>query len=476
MLYSPEVPLGAVPPRNFPPAHSPLKFAAAAAAHAAAAALVAPRLGDAVAAAAAGTGNPAGGASARLLGDLAAFAVLVAATFACVSSVYLGRRHPFGSRYGGAGEFRKLLAALPLVHFGFARATFDARNPGSYALGMFLGSHVVFLDNFALLQSFGCKVVLFPSGWKTFTLAEALFGAAGGSVAVSSAVYLGTLQYSHDVWLQTLLTYALVFVGLRLAAWCLGSSYAFHSHHYFNSLLALPLTRFHGTLPALMQGVVVGSFVEGVACWGMDPIFHDPLSRGVDFGVLFWTGCLPMVSTAAWRELQYDLRYVCREAEAIARALPRGAADHAAAAGMPALAALGDAVYARAEGLDADLKHDRDGATAAAGSKDGQNKSSSRRPQLEAFVAKLKDGDRIALLAFGETVTFGLAAGARDLSQQLPAGQRGCVTYDGDDSPSDLAAALQRRLRAHRKQLTEGERDQLLVYKRSLVTSLVGTV
>ena len=129
--------------------------------------------------------------------------------------------------------------------------------------------------------------MLFPGGWLTFTLRETIFGLALFAVGSSTVIYLGFMQWSNDTIVATMADYGVTVSALTVARYVFFGvdRYAFHSHHYFNSLLCLPLTRFEGALPALLQGAVVGSFIEGVSCWGMDPIFHDPLSKGVEFGV-----------------------------------------------------------------------------------------------------------------------------------------------------------------------------------------------
>ena len=89
------------------------------------------------------------------LAQYAGFLLLCAAAYAVVSRVYLERPSPFGSRYGDTREFLKLVATLPPIYVAFSSVAFPSAPPELYAAGLWVGTHVVFLDNFALLQSFG---------------------------------------------------------------------------------------------------------------------------------------------------------------------------------------------------------------------------------------------------------------------------------------------------------------------------------
>ena len=89
------------------------------------------------------------------LAQYAGFLLLCVAAYGVVSRVYLERPSPFGSRYGDTREFLKLVATLPPIYVAFSSVAFPSASPELYAAGLWVGTHVVFLDNFALLQSFG---------------------------------------------------------------------------------------------------------------------------------------------------------------------------------------------------------------------------------------------------------------------------------------------------------------------------------
>ena len=46
-------------------------------------------------------------------------------------------------------------------------------------------------------------------------------------------------------------------------------------HHYFTAALLVPLTRFPGRVSAVWQGLLVGFHLQGVAVFGIEPLF-DP--------------------------------------------------------------------------------------------------------------------------------------------------------------------------------------------------------
>lgn len=57
---------------------------------------------------------------------------------------------------------------------------------------------------------------------------------------------------------------------------------SFHLHHYQLSLLLLPLVRFQTRFCVMCSGVLLGMFVNGVACYGFDStwVLFDPQHPG----------------------------------------------------------------------------------------------------------------------------------------------------------------------------------------------------
>lgn len=96
-------------------------------------------------------------------------------------------------------------------------------------------------------------------------------------------VYISTLYF------LTSLTFRLRRYGI-VAAVCATITFlamyanglSFHLHHYQLSLLLLPLVRFQTRFCVLCSGVLLGMFVNGVACYGFDStwVLFDPQHPG----------------------------------------------------------------------------------------------------------------------------------------------------------------------------------------------------
>lgn len=69
--------------------------------------------------------------------------------------------------------------------------------------------------------------------------------------------------------------YAATLLGLGLTATLLKPTHAMHLHHYWTAALLVPLTRFPGRVSAVWQGLLVGFHLQGVAVFGIEPLF-DP--------------------------------------------------------------------------------------------------------------------------------------------------------------------------------------------------------
>ena len=245
--------------------------------------------------------------------------------------------------------------------------------------------------------------------------------------------------------------------------------------------------------------------------------------------MLFWTSLLPVLSKgrANWVACLRDLQYLCRVAEEEAARRGAGQEDGGGVGDVlsDVLCELGSTPVARAAAIAADLASSCDnggggggggggsgsgggglggtppllgklvgssgrsasvkaetgaGAGAGTGAGAGAEAEAERRPDLVAIAAAIQRGDRLSLLAFGETVSFGIAAGARDLEQiaaSSAADEGGipveCLRFAGVEDTGAFAAGLQMRLRAARARLTPGEEEQLLVYKRAIVNATV---
>eukprot|EP00808_Paulinella_micropora_P018995 g8054.t1 len=222
---------------------------------------------------------------------------LVVSGYLYVSAITLRRPDYFSSRYMNNFQFWLLLcfstllyytgpqACLQLLPFCPPSGHFPAYHGRSSALWEFLcylllpyhlGLQFTYLDNVRLLQSLGCKVPI-PSRWTQLTRQELVV------VFVTTLVVCGLVWHHvqlisfNPFYLEqfyTLLTcYAVFFLAVLMLAWRRKKSHNLHFHHYLLGLLPTPLFRFPAPLTLCCLGVALGVWVEGVACWGLDPIF-----------------------------------------------------------------------------------------------------------------------------------------------------------------------------------------------------------
>ena len=145
---------------------------------------------------------------------------------------------------------------------------------GCYCLPFFVGLHFTYLDFVPWLQ----RIELNARSLRRFSPSHWLFLAAVFLAALLLAAYFIMLFVSYDILLPYLLGVAAVglpgvAVVLHLV---LRRGHSLHVHHYqlFAALL-LP-TRFQNALSAVLQGLLAGAYVEGVARWGMGPLLIPP--------------------------------------------------------------------------------------------------------------------------------------------------------------------------------------------------------
>jgi hypothetical protein len=468
MIYSPEVPVGATPPADYPPAPSLRKECTAAVAFFTACAL----------AQALRRHTPPS------FSDVTGVVILCTTAFAVVSGVFLGRQRWLGSRYAsGSLECQKMLALLPVLYLCTVRYTLRDCSLAVFASGMWVGCHVVFLDRVAVLQSFGCKIVRGVAGVREMNWLEltvfVFFSACGAFVATRMGYHL---VRNKDSLLRILSIYGTLAVTL-CAVKCLPRfrGATFHSHHYFNSLLLLPLTSYPGALPCFLCGLALGSFVEGCACWGVDPIFHHPLSKGVDFGVLFWTSLVPLVTSssqgARWVELLRNVQPLAEAVESTAASTLVSATASAGATAAPCLARLGkDPALRRAARLSRDLENAESTVPADLDFiRTGPNPATAAL--IHALDSSKPEERTLILLAFAETVLLGFLLGGRELSAMAAAGGSVLVPLEClafSDAALSGTRDLQRSYREYRRShLDERQRDLLVGIKRCIVCALL---
>lgn len=229
------------------------------------------------------------------------------------------------------------------------------------------------------------------------TKSELFIGFCMIGIVLLLGIYHLRLMIIHGVWLYLLLLYICSFSIFGLIVWRLRKSHDYHSHHYFNFLLLLPLTCFNTVLSSVTQAMILGSCIEGIACWGMDPILHDSMSKSSDFSVHVWTVILMSfnLKRKRWYTLLTDLHMVCAAMESLSKKLNKDLINelqiHTKL--QRASAILRDIKYFK-------IKHNPD-------------KISSNALRILHLFRFFKDED--VLVAWAETVSFGLFVGRQEL-------------------------------------------------------------
>lgn len=143
-------------------------------------------------------------------------------------------------------------------------------NFGSYFVPFVLGTLPNFLAKAGLLPDFSLSVH-----------SLATWGAGQyAAVLVCAAMLAHLLGYHlwrarHAGMLRTLgLFYVPTLLALGATIALLRPTHAAHLHHYFTAALLVPLTRFPGRVPAVWQGLLVGFHLQGVAVFGIEPLFR----------------------------------------------------------------------------------------------------------------------------------------------------------------------------------------------------------
>lgn len=217
----------------------------------------------------------------RLLGGRFSFGswfVLVACGYLYVAGVLCGRSNPFLSG-NGLRDFFLVVLLSPLFYYLGPRhnwhpAAVTARailkgNVLCYLLPFFLALHWEFLG-----KALGAQ----------FSLKGADLGALGPRsvivVVVAFAAIAGLLAY-HLVWAhhaEILRPYIAALIGIPtivgIITVSLGDAAYLHVHHYNLGAFLFPFFRFRKVSSLVAQAFFLGLAVEGIARWGMDPLWY----------------------------------------------------------------------------------------------------------------------------------------------------------------------------------------------------------
>jgi hypothetical protein len=180
-----------------------------------------------------------------------------------------------------------------------------------------LGLHNVFADNVAFLQAFGCKFSV-PSRWRSCTGSEVLLALAIAGIVASIGTYHIGMIFASGYSAYLFSGYAGVLAALALVHAATRKRFSLHVHHYCWTALALPALAFDTTVSAGAAGFFLGMTVDGIACWGMDPILvplrADPATT--DLPTVVWTRLLGVIQhPARWHAVLQEMHCVLAQLE-----------------------------------------------------------------------------------------------------------------------------------------------------------------
>eukprot|EP00744_Colponema_vietnamica_P020069 GILI01028484.1.p1 GENE.GILI01028484.1~~GILI01028484.1.p1 ORF type:complete len:296 (-),score=62.64 GILI01028484.1:200-1087(-) len=195
-----------------------------------------------------------------------------------VAGFVLKRSNPLKSRYRNYNELYKLWFSAPFIYFLCSRSVYSLVSSSWAAtftllLSYLVGLHFTYFDNSTTLQALGCKFPI-PSQWHTITGQEFTALLACLTVTLSIVTYHAYLIVKAGLAFAYLLGYAAGVLLFVLTSLRLAHSHYTHMHHYFLFGVLLPLTNFPHLFSVACQGLFFGVFVEGIAVWGMDPLFE----------------------------------------------------------------------------------------------------------------------------------------------------------------------------------------------------------
>jgi hypothetical protein len=211
--------------------------------------------------------------------SLAFWLIMATAGYLYVAGILNHRANPFASAPGNAWEFGKLLLAALILWLLGARHTLVAFIPpwkkvASYnglgwVLPFFVGLHFYFIRSIIRTD-----ISLTPAGigrmsaytWMVFILAAAvILGLLGYHVLLARRA--GILK----IWLGSMIAVVAFLVCVTVL---LRGSHYVHIHHYFLFGLLVLWLRFPDRVSSACQAISAGIAVEGVATWGMDPVWY----------------------------------------------------------------------------------------------------------------------------------------------------------------------------------------------------------
>ena len=201
---------------------------------------------------------------------------VVALGYAYVAVFLCDRWLPFRSGNNSCQDFLVLFCVCsllfwsgPVHNFEFkARDASRALRLTSFLVPFISALHWAFLGD-ALSVHFS----LTPDSLSSLDLVSliALIAAAFGVVIVFVYHIVQAIRAGMLGWYLTAFSIPVAFIGL--VTMVMTKTHFLHFHHYCVGLLLFPFCQFRSTISVACQGFFLGLAVEGVARWGLDPVW-----------------------------------------------------------------------------------------------------------------------------------------------------------------------------------------------------------
>ncbi len=211
--------------------------------------------------------------------SLAFWLFMALAGYLFVSGVLCHRANPFASAEGNAYELPKLLAAALGVWLLGARHTLQPfRAPWRRVLlwnglGWALPFFVAFIYH-NLDRILKVDFSLTPQGFATMSAYAWFMFSLAVALMLGLAIYHGVLARRAGVLLPWLAAVPALVIPIALLTWLLRDTHSVHIHHFFLFGCFVPWLRFRNPVCVVCQAVCASIAVEGVATWGMDPMWY----------------------------------------------------------------------------------------------------------------------------------------------------------------------------------------------------------
>lgn len=240
------------------------------------------------------------------MGNFVLFYGLLVMGFLCVSLVICNRRNPVLDRKGSPKSFIKLLITGPLLFplspifalaswplpqtytSSFTESLFNSSvyghpffltlyNFGFYIMPFIIGLNFSILESFLMLKGLGEQVI--TGDFKNITIKGWVLVVVFAVLALGILGIHSYLLIMEGVMLWYAIAYCTLIVFVLFMSLLFREKWIFYPHHYFIALIFIPFTRFFNPFTTILQGLLLGVFVEGISRWGMSWIWTTKRKR-----------------------------------------------------------------------------------------------------------------------------------------------------------------------------------------------------